>query len=97
MRALPVVVVLGLLTGCSSSGPTALPTAGASGRVRVLSDCEHPTVRPTEILIACGDGSYWLTDIRYTAWDDTSARGSATAMANDFTPNRATARTGRTP
>jgi len=56
----------------------------------VYSDCEHPAVRPKEILVACGDGSYALTNIRYTGWSETAAEGSATALANDFTPNRAT-------
>jgi hypothetical protein len=58
--------------------------------VRVYADCEHPAVRPKEILVACGDGSYLLTNVRYSDWGELSAHGDATAIANDFTPDRAT-------
>jgi len=92
VRALSILLLLTFPIACSSEGAKAglSPSSVPRSSVQVYVDCEHTAVRPKEILVACGDGSYVLTKVSYTAWSESIARGSATAIANDFTPDRAT-------
>jgi hypothetical protein len=40
----------------------------------VLVDCLwHPEVRPTDFMLACGDGNSRLTSLRWTDWNANSA------------------------
>jgi hypothetical protein len=57
-------------------------------RERVLypSFCDNPTYRPRRIVIACGDGNFYVDQIRWSWWGDRSARGVGTAHANDCVP-----------
>jgi hypothetical protein len=50
------------------------------------SACDNPTYRPHRIIIACGDGNFVIDHIRWSWWNDGSARGVGTAHANDCIP-----------
>jgi hypothetical protein len=44
-------------------------------------------VRPPTIVIACGDGNFYVTDLRWSRWNATSAAGAGTGHVNDCTPD----------
>lgn len=80
-----------LLTACSSGGKEA-PAVATTSAVRaplpqVVTDCEHFAQRPLQILVACGDGNYRLTDADYQSWTAHEAAGTAVAETNDCTPD----------
>lgn len=55
---------------------TPMATRAASSRVYVANDsCGGHTVRPSKIILACGDGEVWATGLRF------SASGGGTARA----------------
>jgi hypothetical protein len=43
-------------------------------------------VRPSRILIACGDGNFYMTGLRWSSWTSAGARGRGTAHQNDCKP-----------
>jgi hypothetical protein len=43
-------------------------------------------VRPTSITLACGDGNFYVTNIRWTRWGAGSAVGAGIGHQNDCTP-----------
>lgn len=62
------------------SGCTTLPGIHAA-------DCASPPVqKPSYILLACGDGSYYAQGIKYTSYTATSATAIATMFGNDCIP-----------
>jgi hypothetical protein len=66
--------------------------AGAAAKPVAFFGCRaigpHPTplVRPGSIVVACGDGNFYLTGIHWTSWGRTAATGIATAHRNDCKP-----------
>jgi hypothetical protein len=48
---------------------------------------QHTAVAPKEWTLACGDGNYWLTGLRWHGWDSAKATATGTGHANDCTPN----------
>jgi len=46
-----------------------------------------PVVRPSELLLSCGDGTQSFTVARWTRWNRRSARAVGTAEVNDCTPS----------
>lgn len=83
-RSLLVAVVLLALCAASAS---AAPKVGFLGCRAFVS--KHPVafVEPKSIMVACGDGNFYVTGIRWTSWTATKATGTGTVHANDCTPN----------
>ncbi|MFE9259115.1 hypothetical protein [Streptomyces sp. NPDC006879] len=53
----------------------------------VVVDCfSQPQVRPTEYLLACGDGNNRLVDLRWDSWGSRTAKATGTDMVNDCRP-----------
>jgi hypothetical protein len=44
-------------------------------------------VRPASILVACGDGNFFLTGLKWSNWTTTSATALGTGHQNDCTPS----------
>jgi hypothetical protein len=64
------------------------PAASAKRPPVAFSDClPPPVVKPTELLLACGDGTESFTVSRWTRWNRTGARAVGTAEINDCTPS----------
>jgi hypothetical protein len=80
-RALLVVVVVAVTA--------AMPTAGATprGRTFVSHDCRHATIAPRQIMFACGDGGFYMTQGDWTSWHRFRAVGSALFHLNDCSPS----------
>lgn len=45
-----------------------------------------PQVRPASIVVACGDGNFFLTRLKWSSWNATAAAGLATGHQNDCKP-----------
>jgi len=43
-------------------------------------------MRPRSILVACGDGNFYVTELRWTRWDARDADGAGSGHLNDCTP-----------
>lgn len=50
------------------------------------ADCDNERIRPNRIVIACGDGNFFIKGIRWRHWRDRVATGAGTAYANDCVP-----------
>jgi hypothetical protein len=61
----------------------------AAGSVPSFAGCSAaaPQIRPTSILVACGDGNFFLTKIKWSKWNETSAAAIATGHQNDCKPS----------
>jgi hypothetical protein len=48
----------------------------------------HPValVRPRSLVVACGDGNFYVTGIAWTSWGARGASGTGTGRVNDCTP-----------
>src|SRR5205823_3083080 len=73
------VSVRGALTllVCALAGVLAATAPAASqGAVYTVGDCIHPSQRPASIVVACADGNYALSGLRYTSWGGAVARAA---------------------
>ncbi|MET9084479.1 hypothetical protein ABZX77_21795 [Streptomyces sp. NPDC004237] len=74
------------MTTASATPPTPSATR-ASAQHPVLVDCLwHQRFRPTDFMLACGDGNSLLTGMRWTQWDDHTAVGQGVNVVNDCKP-----------
>ncbi|RVU22546.1 hypothetical protein EOT10_21525 [Streptomyces antnestii] len=65
------------------------PPAAASRRaeVPVLVDCTFaPQVRPTDFILACGDGNSRLASLHWSQWGPAKAVATGTNWVNDCKP-----------
>ncbi|MFF8990590.1 hypothetical protein ACF09H_11735 [Streptomyces sp. NPDC014983] len=79
------------MTAASASPPTTPPsptaTAHSSHGDRVLVDCfSHRNVRPTDFILACGDGNSRLKGLHWSSWGAGGATGTGTNWVNDCKP-----------
>jgi hypothetical protein len=58
----------------------------SSSGVIVLDCFGQPQVRPSNYLIACGDGNNGLVSLRWTQWGPTSAVARGLDLVNDCQP-----------
>lgn len=73
----------------------ALPAAAASSAAKPgfygcrMYTVKHPVavVRPRSIVVACGDGNFYLTRLSWSSWTATRAGGTGTGHQNDCKPN----------
>lgn len=69
------------------ASPPAAQTARQQARVPVLVDCLfHPEVRPTDFILACGDGNSRLASLHWSKWGPGSARAEGVNIVNDCKP-----------
>jgi hypothetical protein len=52
-----------------------------------FSDCLGPSVRPQDVVLACGDGTESFHAVRWTRWTRLGARAVGTAQIDDCTPS----------
>lgn len=71
----PAAVLRELKVGCQPPGATAW-----------ISDCGPLVSAPKQLTLACGDGNYYLTHLRWHRWGQSVATASGTANANDCKP-----------
>lgn len=63
----------------------------AAGPDPVVYDCtrtaDQAVQRPSNILLACGDGGLWVKDITWTSWGPNTAEGDGTQSRRVCLPN----------
>jgi hypothetical protein len=77
--ALPVVTAATLvgLLGCG----------GSRGATAAFLPCYGPSqIRPASIVVACGDGNFFIRNIKWSSWTQLSAAGTGIGHANDCNP-----------
>ncbi|MFF7048088.1 hypothetical protein ACFY94_06895 [Streptomyces griseorubiginosus] len=97
LRALTTTVALfavATLATAAGTSPAARPapelvtqTVQPRTGLPVLVDCLwHPRVRPTNFMLACGDGNSRLASLHWTRWDARGARAEGVNWVNDCKP-----------
>jgi hypothetical protein len=79
-RALITVALTAAAMGASAAG------TGAATQTKVPRDCLHEAFKPSKVLIACGDGSLYMTGMHWSSWGRKTATGRGTAHLNDCIP-----------
>jgi hypothetical protein len=82
-RSLAAAIVLFVLC---AGGASAARSVGYYGCRTFVA--KHPTavVKPTSIVVACGDGNLYLTGIHWATWNASTATGSGMVHSNDCKP-----------
>lgn len=71
----------------TSATPSTVQVTQQRSRGPVLVDCfRHPTVRPSALIIACGDGNSRLESVHWTRWGPNGASGEGVNVVNDCKP-----------
>jgi hypothetical protein len=67
---------------------TALAAAAiASAPAPVVTGCEHVArIRPASVMVACGDGNFYFTGLRWKSWGSRNAVAVGIAHQNDCDP-----------
>ncbi|MFD5407533.1 hypothetical protein [Streptomyces griseorubiginosus] len=97
LRALTTTAALfavATLVTAAGTSPAARPAPAPVARTvqprtvpPVLVDCLwHPQVRPTNFMLACGDGNSRLASLHWTRWDAGGARAKGVNWVNDCKP-----------
>jgi hypothetical protein len=88
MRAHKVKAALLVCAGAAVAATAAAsPAPPPPARSAILVDCaHHPQTRPSSFLLACGDGNYALTSLRWSQWQPGSAHGTGSAVVNNCVP-----------
>lgn len=61
--------------------------SAAAGHPGALPDClGKPKVKPSVVVLACGDGNFGLKQLHWIGWGETRAAATAVAYANDCLP-----------
>jgi hypothetical protein len=85
------VVGFGSSVGCDSAPPVVLRDlkVGCSppNGVAWINACGPLLSAPTELVLACGDGNYFLDKLKWRRWGAASATATGVAEANKCTPN----------
>jgi hypothetical protein len=63
-------------------------TAASAGRAPVFGGCiSKVQVRPRVIVFACGDGNFFVTNLKWSRWDTKEARATGIGHQNDCEPD----------
>jgi hypothetical protein len=76
------------LLAAAAAAAAALPAAHAA-QVPKLAGCipgATPTVRPKEIIVACGDANFYFTNLKWASWNAARATAGGIAHLNDCKP-----------
>jgi hypothetical protein len=77
--------------GATLAAVVAIGTASASGisltTGPTLPDCGAQELAPWGMALACGDGNYGLSALKWNDWGAASATATGSASANDCVPN----------
>lgn len=88
IRALGIAVVS---LGVAASGVAFAGTANASSKPEVIQCDGKGQVKPKEIILACGDGNTFVSNITWKTWKKNTATGSGTLRWNTCLPETCSA------
>jgi hypothetical protein len=83
MRSRAPLLIAALATAILGVSAT---TTGAAVHTKMPRDCIHEAYKPSKILVACGDGSLYMTGMHWKHWGRQSATGDGIAHLNDCIP-----------
>jgi hypothetical protein len=75
---------------CAAILPAAqMASGGQPTRLPTFAGClkNKPQIRPRSIVVACGDGNFFITSIAWASWTSTTAVGAGTGHQNDCAPD----------
>jgi hypothetical protein len=75
--------LVAVMIACAVLAATAF---AAGGKNRVVGDCTKSQVKPTEIVLACGDGNAEVLHIHWQSFGGARAAGSGSYVYNTCTP-----------
>ena len=67
--------------------PLAVADARPARLPEFVGDCQHASVRPAEVILACGDGNAAFEVAAWTSWTARAARATGSAQINDCEPS----------
>jgi len=63
-------------------------TGSAATQTMALPDCQGKLLaKPASITLACGDGNFYVENLKWTGWGESFAAATGTGKANDCQPN----------
>lgn len=71
----------------ASAGATAPRASASISGVRAIGDCMHRQVRPRTVIVACGDGNFYVQHIHWVHFGGHSALGHGVARVNTCRPD----------
>lgn len=77
-----------LLAVALAAAAVTVPASGASG-IPKLAGCvpgSTPSVRPRQVIVACGDANFYFTNLAWSAWNAKHAVAGGIAHLNDCKP-----------
>jgi hypothetical protein len=77
--AAPVALLALVLAAAAAAASPAPRFSGCFGK--------NGTVKPKQIVVACADGNFSFTGLKWSAWDPSHALAAGTAHSNDCRPN----------
>ena len=89
---------LAVLTSALAIGAATLMPAlspAAKGPTYTPKNCVKPKIKPGKIIIACGDGNFFIKHIHYSFYNGREAGGTGTAFANKCLPSCAEGQFGK--
>ena len=72
--------------GSLSLGVDSATASSVSHEVAMLGCLSQRMVRPSSYTLGCGSGTYVITNVRWTVWGQTAARGNGKYVLNTCTP-----------
>ncbi len=87
MRTATLLGVAATLAAAFVPASAAAPAPARDPAVVVVVDCfDTPQVRPSDYLLACGDGNNRLVGLQWHTWGARTATATGTDMVNDCRP-----------
>jgi hypothetical protein len=83
-----IATIVFLLAGCLCFVATGV-LAGSSAKQKTFApkDCSKPRVKPTRIVLACGDFGLYVRPKHWSLWGHKTARGRGLLRANECNPS----------
>ena len=76
-----------LVTVLAATAASVVTAAAASSSIPAFEGCDTGAqVRPTTIQVACGDGNFFITGLKWTTWAPKAAAATGTGHQNDCKP-----------
>jgi hypothetical protein len=85
-----IPVLIGALAALLAVGITPIAISDDKDGPYVAKDCVKPRVTPTRLILACGDGSFWINSINWKYWGNKQARGRGVSHLKTCRPDCAT-------
>jgi hypothetical protein len=80
----------GAAPSTSVAASTTAPSNAVDRAIAVYGDCTHPSVEPSEIVMACADYGAVAEDLRWSAWTSSVATAVGTIVYKTCAPDCAT-------